>query len=70
MEKDIFLGRYHNPSVSQTVYITSHELGHALFSFQHSDTGLMYWQYGGGGNDPFNFNSEQIVIIKNSVWGQ
>jgi len=44
-------------------------LGHALFSFQHSDTGLMYWQYGGG-YDPFNFNSEQIVIIKNSVWGQ
>jgi len=54
--------------------VSVHELGHAIFSFDHVSSGLMYWKYGSGDLfgtvNPFIFEQEQLNIVKKSMWGQ
>ena len=68
--KGMVLGKVYNPSILDLVYITTHELGHAIFSFGHTSTGVMFWRYGGGTGNPYMYNENQIQIIEQSQWGQ
>ncbi|WP_445455729.1 RHS repeat-associated core domain-containing protein [Flavobacterium sp. HNIBRBA15423] len=67
------LGRYWDLDPVRLARTAVHELGHAIFSFNHSKSGVMFWQYGGGnksGSNAFRFNTNQLEVIKNSQWGQ
>ena len=70
--KGIILGRRNNPSMIDLVNVAAHEIGHAVFSFEHSNEGIMFKSYGSGRGilDLIDFNEEQKIKIKNSVWGQ
>jgi len=68
------LGRTYDLNHNRLANTAAHELGHAIFSFGHTSSGLMYWKYGGGdlfgSVDPFILETSQLEIVKNSLWGQ
>ncbi len=71
--KGVILGRKRNPSLIDLVNVATHELGHAMFSFEHSETGIMFESIRpskGGTEDLIDFDSEQQETITTSIWGQ
>jgi len=65
--KGIFFGRSYNPTTTDLVNVTTHELGHAIFSFNHG-SGIMQASYSLG-SSLIPFTNSQRIIISNSVWG-
>ncbi len=70
--KGSILGKQHNPSMIDLINIATHEIGHGILSFDHSETGSMRAVYGSGRGrkDLIDFDSEQQETIKTSIWGQ
>lgn len=57
--------------ISSYVSVSIHELGHAIFGFEHSATGIMYHRMNfHGDNSTLRFNSEQQNIIKKQYMGK
>ncbi len=67
--KGIYFGSKYNPSTIDLVNVTTHELGHAIFFFQHIESGIMY-KYYSTGSSLINYTYDQRTFISNSVWGQ
>jgi RHS repeat-associated protein len=65
--KGIYFGKSYNPSIIDLVNVTTHELGHAIFSFHHSKIGIMNAFYRLG-SPLIDFNSSHRSVISNSVW--
>ncbi len=66
--KGTYLGHSYNPSTMDVVNVTTHELGHAIFSLDHSSSGVMYSTYTLG-SDLIPFTICQQSTIYNSIWG-
>lgn len=63
-----YYGIKYSPSVTDLVNVTTHELGHAIFSFSHSVSGIMNSHYKLG-SPLMPFYKSQQLLIYNSIWG-
>jgi hypothetical protein len=63
-----YFGIKYSPSVTDLVNVTIHELGHAIFSFGHSTSGIMASSYKLG-SPILSFHKSQQLTIYNSIWG-
>ncbi len=63
-----YYGTKYSPSVSDLVNVTTHEVGHSIFSFSHIASGIMASQYKIG-SPIISFHKSQQLTISNSIWG-
>jgi RHS repeat-associated protein len=64
-----YFGEHYNPNVIDLVNVTTHELGHSIFSFKHCSHGVMVKKYPLG-SELIGFLNWQRALITKSPWGQ